>query len=114
MKDKLILADGTVIELEAGASLSSLGVLSESKEKMLETWELLTVDNLATAQIKNGNDLVVANYTNLVLVSETSKIQSDGTVYTRFHLREKTQEELMLEELTADMQALNETIGGAE
>lgn len=114
MKDKLILADGTIIELETGASLSSLGVLSESKEKMLETWELLTVDNLATAQIKNGNDLVVANYTNLVLVSETSKIQSDGTVYTRFHLREKTQEELMLEELTADMQALNETIGGAE
>ncbi len=114
MKDKLILADGTVIDLEVGASLSSIGVLSESKEKMLETWNLLTDENLKTVQVKNGNDLVVANYTNLTLVSETSRIQGDGTVYTRFNMREKTQEELDIEELKEDMQALNETIGGAE
>lgn len=114
MKDKMILSDGTVIELEAGASLSSIGVLSETQEKMLETWKLLNDENLKTVQVKNGNDLVVANYTNLTLVSETSKIQSDGTVYTRFNLHEKTQEELDIEELKGDMQALNETIGGAE
>jgi len=112
--DKLILADESIIELETGASLSSLGVVSESKEKMLETWNLLTEENLKTVQVRNGNDLVVANYTNLVLVSETSAIQSDGTVYTRFNVREKTQEELDIEELKADMQALNETVGGAE
>ena len=112
--DKLILADGTIIELQTGARLSSLGVLSDSKEKMFEVWDALTVDNLKTVQIKNSEDLVVANYTNLVLVSETSTIQSDGMVLTKFNLREKTQEEMDIEELKTDMQALNETIGGAE
>lgn len=114
MKDKLIFADGTIIELEAGASLSSLWVVSENKEKMLETWNLLTEETLKSVQVKNGNDLVVANYTNLLLVSETSRLNNDGTVRTRFSLREKTQEELEIEELKNDMQALNETIGGAE
>ena len=112
--DKLILADGTIIELQTGARLSSLGVLSDSKEKMLEVWDALAVDNLKTVQIKDSEDFVVANYTNLVLVSETSTIQSDGMVLTRFNLREKTQGELDIEEIKADMQALNNTIGGTE
>lgn len=112
--DKMILADGSIIELEAGASLSSLGVVSENKEKMLETWNLFTKENLKSVQVQNGSGLVVANYTNLVLVSETSAVNADGTVHTKFNVREKTQAELDLEELKADMQALNETIGGAE
>lgn len=112
--DKLILTDGSIIELEAGASLSSLGVVSENKEKMLETWNLFTKENLKSVQVQNDAGLVVANYTNLLLVSETSVLNSDGTVRTKFNLREKTQEELDIEELKADMNALNETIGGAE
>lgn len=112
--DKLILTDGSIIELEAGASLSSLGVVSETKEKMLETWNKLTEENLKSVQVQNSAGLVVANYTNLVLVSETSIVNADGTVHTKFNVREKTQAELDLEELKADMQALNETIGGAE
>lgn len=112
MKDKLILADGSIIELETGASLSSLEVASENKEKMLKTWDLLTEENLKTVQVKNGNDLVVANYSNLVLVSETSVVNLDGTVRTKFNLREKTQTELDIEEMKKDLSAINEVMGG--
>ena len=112
MKDTLILKDGTVIELETGASLSSIGVLSGTKAAMIETWDKLTKENLAAVQVKNGDGLVVANYENLVLVSETSTIKSNGSILTNFNLREKTQEELDIAELQADMSALNEALGG--
>ena len=112
MSDKLILADDSVIELETGASLFSLGVVSENKEKMMETWELLTKENLKTVQVKNGDGLVVANYKNLVLDSETSIVNEDGSVHTKFCLREKTQTELDIEEMKKDLSAINEVMGG--
>ena len=110
-KDTLILADGTVVELESGASLNSMSVLFSNKEEMESTWNMLTDSNLAEVQIKNKNGLVVANYTNLVLVNETSVINEDGTILTHFKLREKTQIELDVEELKSDMVALNEVLG---
>ena len=119
MKDTLILNDGSVIELETGASLSSLSVLSESKTAMVETWDKLTDENLSAVQIKNGDGVVVANYTNLAFISETSTVNSDGSVLTTFKLREKTQTEIELEELqesvaelNEDMSAIDEALGG--
>lgn len=112
MKDTLILNDGTVVELETGASLTSLGVLSESKTAMVETWDKMNAENLSAVQVKNGDGLVVANYENLVLVSETSTVKADGSIMTNFNLREKTQEEIDIEELKSDMSALNEALGG--
>ena len=89
-KDKLILKNGHEIELEAGASLGALQVLSADRAAMLATWELLTPDNLAAVQIKNGAGLTVGTYTDLVLVSETSVVASDGTILTTYSLRPKT------------------------
>ena len=96
-KDKLILKDGTEIELESGASLSALGVLSEDKAAMVDVWDKLTADNLATGRIKNGDGLVVGNYTDLALVSETSTVNVDGTILTYFNLREKSDIEKRLD-----------------
>ena len=98
-KDKLILKNGHEIELEAGASLGALQVLSADRAAMLATWELLTPDNLAAVQIKNGAGLTVGTYTDLVLASETSVVASDGTVLTTYSLREKTTEERRLDAL---------------
>lgn len=89
-KDMLILKDGTEIKLETGASLSALGVLSADKTAMVATWDKLTPDNLAVVQVKNSDGLTVGNYTDLILVSETSTINTDGTILTYFNLREKT------------------------
>lgn len=96
-KDKLILKDGSEIELETGASLSALGVLSEDKAAMVDVWDKLTADNLATGRIKNGEGLVVGNYTDLALVSETSTVNVDGTILTYFNLREKSDIEKRLD-----------------
>lgn len=99
MKDTLILKNGTIIELEAGANLGTLQVVATDRAAMVATWEVLTPDNLATVQIKNGDGTVVGNYTDLVLVSETSVIAADGAVLTTYSLREKTSEEKRLDAL---------------
>lgn len=99
MKDTMILKNGTIIELEAGASLGSIQVAAANRAAMVTTWEALTHDNLTAVQVKNGDGLVVGNYTDLVLVSETSMVAADGTVLTTYSLREKTDEEKRLDAL---------------
>lgn len=101
MKDTMILKNGTIIELEAGASLGALQVAAADRAAMVATWEALTPDNLTTVQIKNGDGTVVGNYTDLVLVSETSVIATDSTVLTTYSLREKTADEKRLDALEA-------------
>lgn len=100
-KDKLVLKDGTEIKLETGASLSRIGVLSADKAAMVATWDKLTPDNLSSIQIKNGDGLVVGNYADLILVSETSTINTDGTILTYYFLREKTDMEKNMDNVTA-------------
>lgn len=97
MKDTMILKNGTIIELEAGASLVALQVAAADRTAMVATWEVLAPDNLATVQIKNGDGTVVGNYTDLVLVSETSIVSADGAVFTTYSLREKTDIERRLD-----------------
>lgn len=99
----MILKNGTIIELEAGASLGALQVAAADRAAMVATWEALTPDNLTTVQIKNGDGTVVGNYTDLVLVSETSVIATDGAVLTTYSLREKTAEEKRLDALETGM-----------
>lgn len=100
-KDKLILRDGTAIELEAGASLAVIQVSASDRESMLQIWEKLTEENLAEVQIQNGNGLTVGTYKDLVLVSETSVVSTDGAVITTYRLREKTDVEKRLDTVEA-------------
>ncbi len=112
---KMVLADATEIKIEEGSALSDIRVVSESMEAMVETWKTLTVDNIADVQILNDDGVAVGQYTNLVLVSETSVIQADGSIATSFNLREKTVTELLQEKiavLESDMAALNTALGG--
>ena len=98
-KDKMILKDNTTIELEAGAYLQNIQVVSADRAGMVATWEKMTADNLSSVQIQTGDGLTVGTYTDLVLVSETSTVSPDGTVLTSYHLREKTDEEKRLDAL---------------
>lgn len=99
MKDILTLADGTTLELESGSSLSSLKVVSADKETMMENWNALTEDNLKEVQIHSEDGTLVAEYTDLLLVSENSIEQEDGTILTVFNIRQKTETELLREKL---------------
>ena len=109
MKDTLVLKDGSIVELESGASLSALVVLSATKEDFVSTWNKLTVDNLSEVIVKNTSDVVVANYTNLVLVNETSTITNNG-ISTVFNLREKSKIEIRLDAIEAGQEIQNEAI----
>lgn len=99
MKDKLILKDQTTLEIEAGATLSAITVLSSTKEEMIEKWDSFTKENLSSVEVKNSEDVTIATYTDLILVSETSIVLEDGTISTEFHLREKTDVEKLQEEV---------------
>lgn len=117
MKDTMILADLSEIELEAGASLSDIRVAAADRAAMLTTWSKLTPENLAVVKIKNGDGVVRGNYENLVLENEMSKVASDGSVLTSYHLRPKTDVELLEErvaavEETTDILTMDALTGG--
>lgn len=97
MSSKLILNNQSQINIESGSSLSDIKVISETKSDMISTWDMMTEENLKSVQIQNVDGVTIANYKNLVLDSETSTIQKDGTILTSFHLREKTEVELLRE-----------------
>lgn len=103
MKDTLILKDQTTLEIEAGASLTNITILSANKAEMVEKWDKMTKDNLSAVQVKNADGAVIGNYMDLILVSETSTILADGTISTTLHLREKTDMERLEEKVEALM-----------
>ena len=103
MKDTLILKDQTVLEIETGASLTNITILSANKAEMVEKWDKMTKDNLSAVQVKNADGAVIGNYMDLILVSETSTILADGTISTALHLREKTDMERLEEKVEALM-----------
>lgn len=103
-KDKLVLNNGVEIELEAGASLSNIRIKSSDRSAMLSVWEQLTPYNLSMVQIRNGEGLTIGTYTDLLLISETSKIDLLGEVITTYTLSEKTDEEKRLDALEEGQQ----------
>ena len=107
--DKLVLKDGTKIDLVAGASLESLQIESESREAMLETWKKLTDENLKSIQIETSDGLTVGKYEDILLVSETSVIEGEK-VKTSFNMREKTSEEKRLDALEESQEIQDEAI----
>ncbi len=88
-KDTMVLKNGIVMELEAAASLGDVRTVFPDKDTFLAAWDSLTKENLAEVQVKNSAGLTVGAYTDLVLVSETSAVQEDGTILTSFCFREK-------------------------
>lgn len=109
-KDKLILKDGTTIELESGSSLDAIKAATENRETMLKQWEMLTPENLKEVKAQNGDGLTIGIYKELVLLSETSVVASDGSVLTTYSLREKTDTERRLEALEAGQEIQNGAI----
>lgn len=101
MKDKLILSNQSQIEIESASSISDIKVVSETKYDMISAWDMLTPENLKFVQIQNGDGVTVGNYENLVFESETSTVQPDGKILTSFRLREKTEVELLREEINS-------------
>lgn len=95
----LLLRNGEKIQIEPGSCLSDLMVVSESKEAMIEKWDLLHSENLSEAAIINDDGLVLGEYENLLLETETSVETAEGNILTVFTIRPKTELELLNEQV---------------
>lgn len=106
-KSRLILKDGTEIPLEAGSSLGHIETLYADKAALLADWEKLTPQNLTEVQVKNG-DTVTGEFDHLVLGNPalTVNIQSDGTLSASWGIREKTELELLEDQVEANTEAI--------
>ncbi len=100
-KDKLVLTDGTTIELETSQGIGALTVNAESKVAACALWEKFTPDNLKQVNIKNSDDLIVGKYQDMVLDHVTGTDNKDGTVQITFSLREKSEAEVLTERVDA-------------
>lgn len=117
MKDKLILNDGTTIELEAAASLTAISTIFTDWTAAAAALPKLTNENLSSVQVQTGEGLTVGNYTDLVMQPGSWETKANG-VYITISLREKTDIEKRLENVEAGQQTqdgaitdLGETVG---
>ena len=100
MKDKLILTDGTIIELEVAASLAGLTTIFPDWPAVAVVLPKLTEENLASVQVQNGDGLTMGNYTDLVLQPGGWEEKADG-LYITISLREKTDMEKRMDSVEA-------------
>lgn len=104
MKSKLILNDGTTIEMEAAASLAGLTTVFKDWTEVASIMPKLTEDNLASVQVQNGEGTTVGNYTDLVQQPGSWETKEDG-VHITISLREKTELEKRLDKVEIGQEA---------
>lgn len=97
--NKIILKNGLNFEVEDGSSLSNIVVCLSEKESIVTVWNNFKVENLKEVQIVNEENKVIGNYENLIMESVTCTEKKDGSVLASFKLREKTELELLKEEM---------------
>lgn len=112
-KDKLVLKNGTIIELEIGASLSAMTAVFADKATMVAAWDKLTPTNLASVSVVNSDGLTVGSYTDLVLLEPhmAGTALAGGTVRATFGLREKNETEKRLDNLEEGQEVQDGAIG---
>lgn len=98
MKDKLILNDGTTIELEPGASLARLTTVFTGWTAAADVLPKLTEENLENVKVQNGDGPLEWSYQDLILQPGSWEVKEDG-VYITISLREKTDIEKRLDKV---------------
>lgn len=97
--DKLRLFDGTLIEIEDGASLAEVTHIAANEAAAILVCEKITPENVASLQFLHG-EAVTGDYQNVVIAAPTTREDGeDGAVIVRMHFREKTDVELRLDAL---------------
>lgn len=97
--DKLKFADGTLIDIEEGASLGDVTHIASNEVNALYVCGKVTAENVSTLQFLHG-DAVTGDYQNVVIAAPTTREDGEGeTVIVRMHFREKTDVELRLDAL---------------
>lgn len=97
--DKLKFMDGTLIDIEEGATLSEVTHIATNEANALFVCGKVTAENVATLQFLH-DDAVTGDYQNIIIAAPTTRENGEGeTVIVRMHFREKTDVELRLDAL---------------
>ena len=97
--DKLKFMDGTLIDIEDGATLAEVTHIASNEANALYVCGKVTAENVSTLQFLHG-DAVTGDYQNVVIAAPTTREDGEGeTVIVRMHFREKTELELRVDAL---------------
>lgn len=97
--DKLKFLDGTIIDIEDGATLSDITHIASNEANAMYVCGKVTAENVASLQFLHG-EAVTGDYQNVVIAAPTTREDGEeGAVIVRMHFREKTDVELRLDAL---------------
>lgn len=97
--DKLKFMDGTIVDIEDGASLKSVTHIASNEANALFVCGKVTAENVASIQFLHG-DAVTGDYQDVIIAAPTTREDGEnGSVIVRMHFREKTEMEKRMDAL---------------
>lgn len=97
--DKIKFNDGTIFEIEDGASLGEVTYIAPTEPDALFICGEVTPENVEHLEFLHNND-VIGVYDNITIAAPTTRENGEGeTVIVRMHFREKDPLELRLDAL---------------
>lgn len=97
--DKLKFTDGTIIDIEDGASLGDITHIARNEADAMFVCGKVTAENVEHLEFYH-DDMLTGQYDNIIIAAPTTREDGEGeTVVVRMHFREKTELELRVDAL---------------
>lgn len=97
--DKLKFIDGTIIDIEDGASLDHITHIARNEADALFVCGKVTSENVEHLDFLHG-EAVTGSYDHVIIAAPTTRENGEGeTVIVRMHFREKTDLEIRVDAL---------------
>lgn len=97
--DKLKLMDGTIIDIEDGATLSDVTHIASNEANAMYVCNKVTAENVEHLEFLHG-ELITGSYDHVIIAAPTTREDGEGeTVIVRMHFREKTDLEIRVDAL---------------
>lgn len=95
--DKLKFFDGTIIDIEDGASLGEVTHIASNEANAMYVCNKVTAENVEHLEFLHG-ELITGSYDHVIIAAPTTREDGEGeTVIVRMHFREKTELELRVD-----------------
>lgn len=97
--DKLKFVDGTIIDIEEGASLGEVTHIASNEANAMFVCNKATAENVEHLEFLHG-ELITGSYDHVIIAAPTTREDGEeGAVIVRMHFREKTELELRVDAL---------------
>lgn len=97
--DKLKFMDGTLIDIEEGATLSEVTHIASNEANAMFVCGKVVPGNVEHLEFYHG-ELLTGQYDNVIIAAPTTRENGEGeAVIVRMHFREKTELELRVDAL---------------